>query len=88
MQIPPRTSELCLSAQDRVPMKHNGASGCTLLQQRVEGDTVSWQYECAVSNGEGNVTYSGERFSGKMHMQMGSTSMTSTMTGQYIGPCK
>jgi hypothetical protein len=86
--IPARTSEHCLSAEDRIPMRHDSQSGCTLLKQRVEGDTVSWQYECAVSKGEGNVTYSGESLSGKMHMQMNALSITSTMTGEYIGPCE
>jgi len=91
MQIPAMTFEQCLTAQDRVPMQQSSADGCKIVKQSIVGDTVSWQYECTHSKGDGSITYSGERFSGTMHVQTdagtGAMSMTTTMTGKYLGPC-
>ncbi|MHC3994285.1 DUF3617 domain-containing protein [Thiomicrolovo sp. ZZH C-3] len=92
MQIPATTFEQCLSAQDRVPMQKNDNDGCKVMDQKVDGDTVSWRYECQHSKGDGSITYTGESFQGKMNMHtdtgMGAMTMTTTMTGKYLGPCE
>jgi len=92
MQMPATTYELCLDAQDRVPMQQNQSDGCKVTEQKVDGDTVTWRFECEHSKGDGTITYSGKSFSGKMNMQtdaeMGGMSMTTTMKGTYLGPCK
>ena len=92
MQMPATTFEQCLSAEELVPVRDNPAEGCNIAEQTIEGDTVSWRYECANSRGEGSVTYSGKSFAGTMSMKsdtpMGSMTVKTAMSGRYLGPCE
>ena len=91
MQMPETTFEQCLGAEELVPVRNNPAEGCSIAEQTVQGDTVSWRYECANSKGEGSVTYSGKSFAGSMTMKsdtpMGSMTVKTTMSGRYLGAC-
>jgi len=92
MQIPPVTFEQCMSKKEIVPMEQNNEENCKILEQKTSGDTVTWRYECKHSKGKGSITYHEKSFSGTMHIETdaesGNMSMTTTMSGTYLGPCK
>jgi hypothetical protein len=53
---------------------------------------VRWSLSCteqgtAVS-GTGHITYSGNTFQGEMRLQQAGMSMTSTLQGKHLGPCR
>ena len=93
MEMAPVTFEECMTSKDRVPAQRNqDGSECEVIDQKVEGSTVSWKIVCSTSKGSGSITYGDESFEGTTYFEsaspMGPIKMKSTMKGRYIGPCE
>ena len=92
MQFPPKTNTQCLTQTDLVPQNVEASQNCKVVTQEIKGDTVTWVMECETSEGtavfNGHVTYKGETFEGVMTMKEGSTEITQTMSGRWIGECE
>jgi hypothetical protein len=94
MQMPPQKHVQCLKQGDLVPQDPHNPQTCVFKEQSVKGNTVNWTVECSAggvkSVSTGSITYSGDRFSGRMDIAMDGTDMklASTMTGRRLGPCK
>ena len=93
MEMAPVTIEQCMTAEDRVPAQRNqDGSQCEVVDQKIDGSTVSWNVVCSTSKGSGSITYSDESFEGTSYFEsaspMGTIKMKSTMKGRYIGPCQ
>ena len=96
MQIPAMTMQQCLTKDDLIPKNHpKGQNNCSVSDQKINGDTVSWKVTCksgaSETASEGSITYKGETFDGTINVAMngGPISMkaTTVMSGKYIGPC-
>lgn len=69
---------------------------CTMLENNTSGNHVRYKMRCAGPAGEatisGDFTVEPRRYQGKTHMQMqspmGPMQMSSTVSGEYVGPCK
>jgi hypothetical protein len=87
----PHTVTTCLSKSDYVPKADQEKSDCKMVDQKIDGDTVSWNMVCKESSGKGTVTYAGDSFSGLMEstMKEGGKEMTMKMKmdGKRIGAC-
>ena len=87
----PHTVTTCLSKSDYVPKADQEKSDCKMVDQKIDGDTVSWTMVCKESSGKGTVTYAGDSFSGLMEstMKEGGKEMTMKMKmdGRRIGAC-
>ena len=85
---------VCMTKENAVPQpKEKGERKCEMTKQRMEGNKVYWTMTCKdgmVSNGE--IAYSKTSFDGSQTTTTNrggkQTTMKSTMTGKYIGPCK
>jgi hypothetical protein len=100
--MPPVTMKQCLSEKDLVPQtsgaqQQGQAQNCEILDQKIEGNTVSWSVSCTdnqggTTKGKGSVTYSGTSFSGSTEMSVTSEGQTMKMnvdmSGKWLGPCK
>ncbi|MDY0270694.1 DUF3617 domain-containing protein [Trichloromonas sp.] len=93
VQIPPMTFSQCITQQDLVPQNEQPDNECTVISNRIDGNTVVWSVVCKGEGGEtrgdGQITYHGDHFEGSMQMAMpeGMT-MTNYMSGKRIGPCR
>jgi hypothetical protein len=87
----PHTVTTCLSKSDYVPKADQEKSDCKMVDQKIDGNTVSWNMVCKESSGKGTVTYAGDSFSGLMEstMKEGGKEMTMKMKmdGRRIGAC-
>jgi uncharacterized protein YceK len=87
----PHTVTSCLSKTDYVPKTNPQQSDCKLVDQKLDGNTVSWGVACKESSGKGSITYAGDTFSGLMEstMKQGEKEMTfkMKMDGKRIGDC-
>ena len=94
MQMPPQTFTQCMTKQDPVPVQQD-QGGCTIKDQKIKGNTVSWVMECNqqghVTTGTGKMEYSGTSFDGIFEFTVASPSgnmtMTTTTHGERIGDC-
>lgn len=96
IKMPAMSHTQCLTKDDLIPQGENQQqANCSVSEQKVEGNTVSWKMVCTEGStetkSEGFITYSGVLFSGKVDITIsgGPVSMTanSTITGKYLGPC-
>jgi hypothetical protein len=99
-QVPvvPFTATQCITKDDLVP-KNTARKDqkCKVIDQKVIGNKVTWKVKCVdpntTSEGEGEITYSGDSYSGRMRTKITNNStkqvMTSstTMKGKRIGDC-
>ncbi|MGD0843695.1 MAG: DUF3617 family protein [Geobacteraceae bacterium] len=87
----PHTVTSCLSKKDYVPKANPEQGDCKLVDQKIDGNTVSWGVACKDSSGKGSITYAGDSFSGLMEttMKQGEKEMTvkMKMDGKRIGDC-
>ncbi len=94
MNMSPVKHTQCLTKKDLVPKESQPGQECTVIHNKVTGNTVTWTMKCSGQGGEmtgtGNITYSGNSFKGtiKMAMPQQNMQMTSHLTGQRLGPCK
>ena len=85
----------CLTRDDYVPRgPKTGASsgGCEIRDVRTSGDTVTWTMHCNTGQGQmkgkGRITYSGDRFEGRIEAVMSGMKMTQLLEGRRIGDCE
>ena len=64
-------------------------SDCQISDINVDGGTVTWKMTCAKSHmtGEGKMTYSGDSYSGGMHITSPQFEVKTKYAGKYVGPC-
>jgi len=92
MKMPPVTVETCVTpeqAEHPEPPKQRANSDCKISDYKLDGNTVTWKMVCAKQNmtGDGKITYSGESYTGEMHMLMGEHEMSAKYTGKRVGDC-
>ena len=93
MNVPAETHIQCVTEQDLVPLSKNASKECRISNVRTKGNTVTYDIVCSGQGGQmqgnGEITYNGDRMNGTMHITVtGSTmKMTNTITGRRIGPC-
>lgn len=92
----PFTNTQCMTQKNLIPQNSNKNSNCEILEQRITGNKVVWKIKCiekgAVSEGEGEIAYSGTTYSGTQRMKVTEKSgqvmnMTMKMKGRRIGNC-
>jgi hypothetical protein len=95
LHFPPFTNTQCITKADLVPQSSQpGAESCKIKDHKVSGNTVTWTMVCdgkesGYTSGTGNITYAGETLKGELVLKGDNDStITSNMTGKYIGPCK
>ncbi|MCG6537267.1 MAG: DUF3617 domain-containing protein [Syntrophales bacterium LBB04] len=85
---------ICMTKLNAVPqhLQQKGEQQCKMTNQRTVGNKVSWTMTCkngSVSNGE--ITYSKTSYDGSQTTTTSQggrqTTIKSTMSGKYIGPC-
>lgn len=96
MNIPPSTITQCITKDDLVPRpgsQPGQAQDCEITDVNVSGDTVTWRMRCTgqggTVEGEGSITYQGDRFEGTstIHIIDAGMTMQSQMTGHRVGEC-
>ena len=95
-QMAPMTMKQCMTKKDMTPKPMNKDQNCTMKDQKVVGDTLTYAMECkdkdgTVTQATGKMTYKGNSFDGSNNTtiknKQGTMQMTSRMTGKYLGPC-
>jgi hypothetical protein len=89
----PMKHQVCMTKENAVPQpQQKGEQQCKMTNQRTVGNKVSWTMTCKngmVSNGE--ITYSKTSFNGSQTTTTSQggkqTTVKSTMSGKYLGPC-
>jgi hypothetical protein len=104
MSMPPIKTTQCVTPaeaadpQKALPQRPAGRGGnpddCTVSDYKTEGSKVSWSMKCEGStkmDGTGEITYSGDSYTGvmKMNMDRGGQPMSMTMnySGKRLGDC-
>lgn len=96
MKMPAHTFTYCLTKEDvehaekLAPEQQQKNNDCKRTDLKVDGKTVSWKITCEKSGmkGDGHVTYSGDTYTGSMHMTMPSgNEVNSKYSGKYLGAC-
>jgi hypothetical protein len=98
MPVVPYTTTECITKDDLVPKNRvQKDQKCEVLDQKITGNKVSWKVKCVdtrgTSEGEGEITYRGDSYSGRMRTKIVDNNskqvMTSvtTMKGRRIGDC-
>jgi hypothetical protein len=97
---PPITARktMCLDKNNYVPDNSQQGQECKVSDQKVNGNTVTWTMRCRAQKrtieGQGTITYKGERYDGVMNAKLVSSdnpgtpvSYQYTLLGQRLGPC-
>jgi hypothetical protein len=64
---------------------------CKVADYKVSGDKVAWTMACTTPNkltSTGEMTFSGDSYTGTMKMLMAQGEMTMKMSGKRVGDCK
>ncbi|MEK7758067.1 MAG: DUF3617 family protein [Pseudomonadota bacterium] len=98
--MPPITARktMCLDKNNYVPDNSQQGQECKVSDQKVNGNTVTWTMRCRAQErmieGQGKITYKGERYDGVMDAKLISADYQSpavgyqyTMQGQRLGAC-
>jgi hypothetical protein len=99
-QVPvvPYTTTQCITKDDLVPRNRTQKDQrCEIIDQKISGNKVMWKVKCThpdgTSEGQGEITYRGDSYSGRMTTKIVDnktkqvmTSVT-TMKGRRIGDC-
>jgi hypothetical protein len=95
MSMPPITNTQCITKKTLGPKSNQQNQECKIINQKIEGDTISYDIECSGPSGSmkghGKVTYTGDTMTGTMEMNtpsQGNMKMITKMSGKRIGPCK
>ena len=96
--IAPVTTRQCITPKKMVPNTSQPGQNCTIKNQNISGNSVSWNVECAGSHGtlqgRGQVTYAGNSYHGTMDMRMTNAAggppmtMSYTIDGRRVGACR
>ena len=98
LPVPAIKSSKCITHQDPVPNStHSSRMSCRIFNQKIAGNDVSWQIECADDkgkmDGQGKITYAGKTFDGGMEMQVTQIGgdrhmeLNYAMHGERVGDC-
>lgn len=95
MSIPPVTTRSCIRESDLVPQTDHPGQECELVEHDVSGNQVSWRIRCntqgTTMTGHGEITYSGDTYTGRILMNMDqggqSMEMTQSLEGRRVGEC-
>jgi hypothetical protein len=98
--MPPITSKktMCLDKNNYVPDNSQQGQECKVSDQKVSGNTVTWTMRCRAQErtieGQGKITYKGDRYDGAMDAKLLSADSQGpavgykyTMQGQRLGAC-
>ncbi len=93
----PMTYTHCMTRDNAVPQKQEKNKDCVMKDQKVSGNTVSWDMVCKDKDGTemrgtGRITYKGDKFDGVMKSTVNSRDtgpmvMNYKMSGRRLGPC-
>ena len=95
-KMPAIKTQVCVTEEDlkdpnkSVPKDQN-SKDCKVSDYKVDGNTVTWKMVCTgktKGEGEGEMTYSGDSYEGKMVFNMEGTEMTTKYKGKFLGECK
>jgi hypothetical protein len=95
MSMPARTVRMCMDkrAKDDAYVPH-GAGDCKVVDTKRSGNTVRYRMECSGKEpltADGEMTWAGDSYSGKMHMVSKSQGegfeMSQTFSGRKVGEC-
>ena len=94
----PITYTHCMTRDNAVPQQREKNKDCVMKDQKISGNTVSWEMVCKDKRGEvmessGKITYRGDKFDGTMKATMtgketGKMVVNYKMNGRRLGPCK
>jgi hypothetical protein len=95
IKMPAHTVSYCLTKEDvenaeKLAPEQQRNGDCKRTDLKVDGNTVSWKMACEKSGmtGEGHVTYSGDSYTGGMHMSMANgNEVNAKYSGKYLGAC-
>ncbi|GEM_PF-287073 len=87
----PHSVKTCLTRDKYVPEADPQQTDCTMKNQKIDGNTVSWTVVCKDTTGTGTITYAGDTFNGQMESSTrieGKEMKTKmAMIGKRLGPC-
>ena len=96
-KMPATTVKHCITKKDAVPKPKTQNQDCTMKDQKISGDTVTYAMECKTKDGttmetSGRMNFKGDTFDGSTTTTMKgkdhpAMQMSSTMSGKYLGPC-
>jgi hypothetical protein len=92
-KMPPINMDICLTEEDlKDPQKsvpNDPKAKCTVSDYEIDGNTVRWTVDCPKdkTRGEGELTFSEDKYTGWMKMQVGEQEMTTKYTGTWKGTC-
>ena len=93
-KMPPITTEVCLTEEDLADpnraVPKDQKSSCKVGDYKVDGNTVTWTVDCPKekTRGTGEITYSGDSYTGTMKMTVGEQEMSTKYSGKWLGECK
>lgn len=87
LNLPPQKTTQCFTKQELLP-RGKTSDKCKVLEQDVNGNTISWKLLCNGSKMDGKITYSGETFKGTMQIETGARKVNLILLGKRIGNCK
>ena len=98
--MPPITARktMCLDKNNYVPDNSQQGQECKVSDQKVNGNTVTWTMRCRAQQrtieGQGKITYKGDRYDGEMDAKLISDDNQGPavgykyiMQGQRLGAC-
>lgn len=94
----PMKHNQCITQKDMVPRQKDKNQDCTMISNKITGNTVTWVMRCKDKHGnatesKGKITYQGSSFDGAMDAVTTDTkgakrSTHMQMKGKRIGDCK
>lgn len=91
MQIPAITHTQCITKENAVPNSSQPNQKCKIIENHINGDTVTWRMECDTPEGKakaaGKITYTGDIFKGTIKMNMQGMEMLQQLSGHRVGEC-
>ena len=92
MKMPAMTHTQCITSENAVPDSSQPGQECKIIENHVDGDTVTWRMECNTPEGKaeaaGEITYTDDTFKGTIKMNMQGMEMLQKLSGKRIGECK
>jgi hypothetical protein len=95
-QMPPTKTTQCITKENLVPQSGERKDSCKVLSQSIVGNKVTWKVRCVekdvTTEGEGEITYTGNSYKGAMTARMTDKSgKTETvkmkLSGLRVGEC-
>lgn len=100
VQMPPMTfkNTQCITKNDLIPKTSQKDDKCEVKEQKLVNNKATWKMRCvdkdgSVTDGDGEITYKNESYSGAMTMKMTPKNGQAMkhhvkLSGAYKGPCK